>query len=392
MTSTSNPDLPIAAGPFEPAWESLRTWECPAWFRDAKLGFWSHWGPQAVPMYGDWYARHMYVPGHDQYRHHWRVYGHPSTVGYKDIVPLWKAEQFDPAALMDLFVRAGGKYFVAQAVHHDNFDNWDSRHQRWNAVNIGPRRDIVGAWRDAARAQNLPFGFSEHLGASFNWFATSKDSDPDGPYAGVPYDGNDPSYADLYHKNQGYALRSDGELRWYTDNQDYPRHWFDRIKDLIDRYEPDLLYSDGGVPYERYGLSIVAHLYNSSIARHGSNQAVYTQKDTNPAVHTIGVFDIERGQMSEAAERPWQTDTSIGDWYYNVRDVYKSPRQVLEIAGRHRQQERQSAAEHPAAPRRHDRRRRHILAQAYGGVGRAERRRDLRQPPVRGVRRGPDFS
>jgi alpha-L-fucosidase len=327
MTSTPIHDMRIADGPFSPTWESLRQFECPDWYRDAKLGFWAHWGAQSVPMYGDWYARRMYIAGEDQYRHHWRVYGHPSKVGYKDIVPQWKAEKFDPDALMRLFVAAGGKYFVGQAMHHDNFDNFDSQHNRWNSVNIGPHKDIVGLWRAAARAHGLPFGLSEHLGASFNWFAVNKDSDKTGPYAGIPYDGNDPNFADFYHRTQGHSSAQG----MFTDNQAFRRHWFDRIKDVIDTYQPDLLYSDSGVPFGEISLRIIAHLYNTSARRHaGVNQAVYTQKDADPAVYTLGVLDIERGQRNEIAEYPWQTDTSVGDWFYDVRDVYKSPQQVLE--------------------------------------------------------------
>jgi alpha-L-fucosidase len=320
----------IAAGPFAPTWESLRTFAPPAWFRDAKLGIWSHWGPQSVPMYGDWYARNMYIEGQDQYRYHWRVYGHPSRVGYKDIVPLWRAERFDPDGLMDLFVRAGAHYFVAQAMHHDNFDNFDSTHNPWNAVNIGPKKDIVALWQVAAQAHGLPFGLSEHLGASFNWFSVSKRADTSGPYAGVPYDGTDPAFASLYHQNQGYELQKDGQWFWYTDNADFQAHWFRRIKDVIDRYHPDLLYTDGGVPFGAIGLRIIAHLYNTSAARHGANRAVYTQKDPDPAVSAVGVLDIERGGQNEIAAGPWQSDTSIGDWFYNVRDVYKTPAYVLE--------------------------------------------------------------
>ncbi|MDQ4128341.1 MAG: alpha-L-fucosidase [Actinomycetota bacterium] len=331
MSSTVNGAQEIAGGPFEPTWESLRRFECPGWFRDAKFGIWSHWGPQSVPMYGDWYARHMYLEGHDQYRHHWRVYGHPSKVGYKDLVPLWKAERFDPEDLMRRFVHAGAKYFVGQAVHHDNFDNFDSRHNRWNAVNVGPEKDIVGLWREAAGAYGLPFGLTEHLGASFNWFGVNKGSDASGPYAGVPYDGNDPEFEDLYYRNRGYDLTKDGQRTWYTDNEAFHAHWFARIKDVIDSYRPDLLYSDGGVPFGETGRRIVAHLYNTSVATHGENRAVYAQKDSDPEVYTVGVLDIERGQRDEIFEHPWQTDTSVGDWFYNVRDVYKTPRHVLEM-------------------------------------------------------------
>lgn len=331
MTDTASRTLDIADGPFAPTMASLAQFQCPNWFRDAKLGIWSHWGAQSVPMYGDWYARHMYVEGHDQYRHHWRVYGHPSQVGYKDIVPLWKAEKFDPEGLMRRFVAAGAKYFVGQAMHHDNFDNFDSRFNPWNSVNIGPKKDIVALWRAAALAHQLPFGIAEHLGASFNWFAVTKDSDTSGPNAGVPYDGNNATFDDLYHDNRGYALHKDGTFLWYTDNEAFQRHWFDRIKNVIDAYEPDLLYSDGGIPFGDLGMQIIAHLYNTSAAKHGTNQAIYTQKDTDPSVHVVGVLDIERGQMNEIAERPWQTDTSVGDWFYNVRDVYKTPQLVIEM-------------------------------------------------------------
>ncbi|MDQ2732888.1 MAG: alpha-L-fucosidase, partial [Armatimonadota bacterium] len=327
MPSPPTSNFEIAPGPFDPTWESLRTFECPDWFRDAKFGIWSHWGPQAVPMYGDWYARHMYVEGHEQYRHHWRVYGHPSKVGYKDLVPTWRAENFDPHGLMDLYVAAGARYFVGQAMHHDNFDNFDSQYNKWNSVNIGPQKDIVALWKEAAQAHGLPFGLTEHLGASFNWFGVNKSSDKSGPHAGVPYDGVDPAYEDLYYRNAGYSL----ERGWYTDNEEFHTHWFNRIKDVIDKYQPDLLYSDGGVPFGEVGQRIVAHLYNTSAAKHGQNRAVYNQKDTNPEVYTVGVLDIERGQMNSIAEHPWQTDTSVGDWFYNVRDVYKTPQHVIEM-------------------------------------------------------------
>jgi alpha-L-fucosidase len=320
--------MDIEKGPFEPTWESLRTFECPDWFRDAKFGIWSHWGPQAVPMYGDWYARHMYVEGSDQYRYHIRKYGHPSRFGYKDIIPLWKAERFDPDGLMDLYVKAGARYFVAQAAHHDNFHNWNSSRHPWNAVQMGPGKDIVALWQAAARARGLPFGFSEHMGATFTWFKPNKGADKAGPYAGVPYDGSDPSHESLYLPNQNA-----GELRgeWYTSDPWWHEKWFGYAKELIDVYQPDLLYSDGGVPFGTYGLNIVAHLYNTSARRNGRNQAVYTQKDRNVEVFSVGVFDIERSQQPDISPYVWQTDTSVGDWFYNVRDVYKTPRQVAEM-------------------------------------------------------------
>jgi alpha-L-fucosidase len=318
-------DTTIQTGPFDPTWESLRTYETPDWFRDAKFGIWAHWGPQCVAMCGDWYARRMYQPSDWLYHHHWRVYGHPSKFGYKDMIPLWQAERFDPEALMDEYVAAGAHYFVAQAVHHDNFDNWNSTHHRWNAVNMGPKRNITRLWQDAAARRGLRFGVSEHLGAAFSWNKYNKGADAEGPYAGVPYDGNDPAFEDLYLPNQG------DPHDWYTDNPWWHARWFARMKDLIDQHQPDLFYSDGGVPFGEVGLRLIAHLYNSSAARHGANEAVYNQKDTNPEVYRVGVLDIERGQRQQIAPEPWQTDTCVGGWYNDSRLIYKTGDHVIEM-------------------------------------------------------------
>ena len=325
-------NVEIAKGPFEPTWESLRKFECPEWFRDAKLGIWAHWGPQCVPMYGDWYARNLYMEGHDQYLHHWRVYGHPSKHGWKDIVPLWKAEAFDPEGLMDLYAKAGAKYFVAQAVHHDNFDNWDSKHNRWNAVKVGPKKNIVRLWQDAARRRDLPFGITEHLGATFTWWCYNKGADKAGPYAGVPYDGSDPEYADLYLKNRP-ELRDDGKRpQWLTENPEWHAHWLARVMDMVDQHKPDLLYSDSHLPFGETGLRAVAHLYNTSAAANGGvNRAVYNQKGTDPDMFRVGVLDIERGAQGDIAPDPWQTDTCVGGWFYDVRRKYKTPTHVIEM-------------------------------------------------------------
>jgi alpha-L-fucosidase len=324
------PDRIIEKGPFEPTWESLRQYQCPQWFEDAKFGIWSHWGPQAVPMYGDWYARQMYIEGSDQYRYHVRKFGHPSQFGWKDVVQLWKAEKFDPEGLMDLFAQAGAKYFVAQAAHHDNFHNWNSSHHRWNSVNMGPHKDIIALWQAAAKKRGLPFGFSEHMGATFTWYKPTKGADKTGLYVGVPYDGNDPAFEDLYLPNRDTGELSEGT--WYTDDPRWQAKWYEFAKELVDRYQPDLLYSDGGVPFEQYGLDIIAHLYNTSAKLHGGvNQAVYNQKNRNANVYTVGILDIERSQLPGIFPHIWQTDTSVGDWFYNLRDVYKSPKQVAEM-------------------------------------------------------------
>ena len=331
---------------FQPTFESLATRKCPDWFRDAKFGIWSHWGPQSVPMFGDWYARNMYIEGSPQYLYHLRHYGHPSKFGYKDICALWKAEKFDPDGLMKLYVKAGARYFVGQAMHHDHFFNFPSKINRFNSVEVGPQKDICGMWKTAADAEGLPFGLTEHMGASFSWWKVNKWSDSTGPYAGVPYDGTDPNYADFYFRNQEHVTddQSNTQARpWYTSNKKYRDYWLSVMDELIALYQPDLLYSDGALPFgelnaaERgneeftHGLATVANLYNTSIKKHGENRAVYCQKDRRPKIYRVGVLDLERSQLPGINPDPWQTDTCIGGWFYDVRKQFKKPAHIIEM-------------------------------------------------------------
>ena len=333
---------------FAPTFESLLQYECPAWFRDAKFGIWSHWGPQSVPMYGDWYARHMYIQDHPQYLYHVRHYGHPSKFGFKDICALWKAENFDPDGLMALYRKAGARYFVGQATHHDHFFNYASKLNRFNSVQMGPMKDISGLWKAAAEKEGMHFGLTEHLGATFSWWRTNKWCDSHGPYAGVPYDGNDPEYRDFYLDNYEHVQegedRSQTQARpWYTRNAAFRNYWLEVAKEIVDLYEPDLLYSDGALPFGlineseqgtadfSHGLQAVAHLYNTSLRKHGENRAVYNQKDRRPEIYRVGVLDIEKSQLPGINPAPWQTDTCIGNWFYDVRQVVKKPAHVIEM-------------------------------------------------------------
>ncbi|HEX8486076.1 alpha-L-fucosidase [Sphingomonas sp.] len=323
-------DLPMASGPFMPTPASLKTYQTPEWFRDAKFGIWSHWGPQAVPRQGDWYARHMYIYGHPHYEHHLKTYGHPTKHGYKDIIPLWKAEKFDPDALMALYDAAGAKYFVSMGVHHDNFDLWNSKHHRWNSVAMGPKRDIVGDWRKAALKRGLRFGVSEHLGPSYSWFSASHLYDQVWPLGGVSYDGADPRFADLYHPAHDEPFR--WGRSWYAKNPAWHRQWYNRVRDLIDSYQPDYLYTDGGIPFEIVGRTMLAHFYNQNRAKHGGSlEAVYAYKDlgTGEFYKEAGVEDVERGVMSGINPLPWQTDTSIGDWFYSDGFKYKTTTEIV---------------------------------------------------------------
>ena len=334
---------------FEPTFTSLHHYSAPEWFRDAKFGIWSHWGPQSVPMFGDWYARNMYIEGTQQYEYHLRHYGHPSKFGYKDICALWKAEKFDPDALMEKYFRAGARYFMSQGTHHDHFFNYASQINRMNSVNVGPGKDILALWKAAADKYHMPFGISEHLGASFSWWRGNKGCDKTGPYAGVPYDGNDPAYADFYHANQEHGT-DDPEncFPWYTTNEAFRTYWEKCVAEMIDCFQPDLLYTDGSLPFGthwmgdeakqgkgeneyQHGLNIVARLYNTSIDKYGENRAVYLQKDRTPEIFSVGVLDIEKSQLPGIMPAPWHTDTCIGNWFYDVHSPYKSPEQIVEM-------------------------------------------------------------
>lgn len=317
---------------FDPTFESLYTHVTPDWFRDAKFGIWSHWGPQSVAMYGDWYARNMYIEGTDQYRYHVRHYGHPSRFGFKDLCKLWKAENFDPDELMALYHKAGARFFVAQATHHDHFFNYASSVNRFNSAAIGPEKDICALWKAAADKYSMPFGLTEHLAASFSWWYVNKGADKEGPFAGVPYDGNDPEYRDFYYDNYEH---NDKNCPWMTSNKEFQEYWLRAVTEMIDRFTPELLYSDSGLPFGSGnfapGLEAVSHLYNKSIEKYGFNNAVYTQKDRSAEIYKVGVLDIEKSQLPGIQAEPWQTDTCIGNWFYDVRQDYKKPEHIIEM-------------------------------------------------------------
>lgn len=318
--------------------ESFRNYRYPDWFRDAKFGIWAHWGPQAVPRQGDWYARKMYESDirnrqtneptgkpSREYLYHVEHYGHPSKFGYKDIIPLWKAERWNPEQLMALYKKVGARYFVSMATHHDNFFLWDSKIHRWNSVQMGPMKDVVGLWQQAAKKEGLRFGISEHLGASYTWFQPSHGADKAGPMKGVPYDGANPEFQDLYHPKT-----APDDFAWLTKDSVNQQNWLACISEVIDMYRPDLVYSDGELPFGEVGRTMLSHFYNQDIIKNGGNlDAVYTCK------HLISegrwVRDIERGAMDSISVDPWQTDTSIGDWYYRTGQKYMTGAEVIQM-------------------------------------------------------------
>ncbi len=348
-------DTPLAEGPFAPTWDSLAQYQTPDWFRDAKFGIWAHWGPQCQPGQGDWYARQMYQQGSHDYDYQCVTYGHPSKAGFKDVIHQWKAESWDPDHLIGLYKRAGAKYFMCLANHHDNFDNFASSYQSWNSVALGPKRDLVGGWEKAARAAGLRFAVSVHAAHAWSWYETSQGADTTGPMAGVPYDGHltkadgkgqwweglDPQ--ELYA--QAHAPMG---LEWDWNNNGhgdlpspaYIDKFYKRTLELIDKYHPDQVYFDDTVlplyPISDVGLRIAAHLYNTNMKRHkGRLEAVLNGKVLNEQQRKCMVMDLERGVSDRIEPLPWQTDTCIGNWHYDInlyhQHGYKTVDQVVHM-------------------------------------------------------------
>jgi alpha-L-fucosidase len=353
---------PIAPGKFEPTWKSLGQYEAPEWFRDRKFGIWSHWGPQCQPEAGDWYARHMYVEGNGQNKIHVEKYGHPSEFGFKDVIREWKAEKWNPDQLVALYKRSGAQYFFAMANHHDNLDMWESKYQPWNSVKLGPKKDIIGGWAKAARAQGLPFGVSVHSAHAWSWYETAQGADKNGAKSGVPYDGKltkadgkgkwwdglDPQdlYEQAHEPSPGFENSGSVHGRWNWSggvsqpDQAYCQRFYNRTMDLINKYQPDLLYFDDTAlplwPVSDAGLKVAAHFYNTNLKRNSNvGPGVLFGKIPNEEQLKCFVWDIERGVPNKILPQAWQTCTCIGDWHYN-RDVYnrngyKSARTVIHM-------------------------------------------------------------
>ncbi len=353
--------IPTESGPFQPTWESLTRYQVPEWFRDAKFGIWAHWEPQCQPERGDWYARQMYMEGSDIYKFHCEKYGHPSKFGFKDVINEWKAEKWDPDALVALYKRTGARYFMALANHHDNFDLFNSKYQKWNSTRLGPQKDLVGGWARAAKNNGLPFGVSVHAAHAWSWYETAQRSDKMGPMAGVAYDGKliaadgkgkwwdgyDPQ--ELYAQNHPLSENSldntaiHRQWNWangvYPPSKSYCENFYNRVINLLDNYEPELLYFDDTAlplwPVNDAGLRIAAYYYNKSLKKHGNLNAVIFGKILNEQQRKCMIWDIERGHSNNIEPMPWQTDTCIGAWHYDRRvydnNSYKTSATVVQM-------------------------------------------------------------
>jgi alpha-L-fucosidase len=321
---------------FVPTMESLRQYEIPEWFEDAKLGIYMHWGPQSIPgVATTWYARWMYEQGSEGYKYHLATYGHPSQFGYKDICRLFTAAKFDQDQadrLVKLYKSAGARYVVPVAVHHDNFDMWDSKYQpRFNSVTTSGK-DVVEMWKKATEKEGLHLGVASHVARTYRWLQPSHRSDKTGPLAGVPYDGQNPEYSDLY------GAKWDDTSFWYEQRSDvgpaeFEKNFENRMIDLMDKYHPDLYYTDGGIPFQQAGLNVLSHFYNENQKwNNGKLEAVATIKlDWTP---NIAVNNYEFGYPDGVQHYQWQSDKTMGaDWYWirNATDKYKSAKEVVHM-------------------------------------------------------------
>lgn len=349
----TNENEKMAEGQYQPQWESLKKHKTPEWFRNAKFGIWAHWGPQCVEGSGDWMAREMYMEGTYAYKYHKEHYGHPSEFGFKDILPLFKAEKWDPDKLVERYKRLGAQYFFVLGNHHDNFDLWDSKYQEWNSVNIGPKKDLIDGWAKAAKKHGLPLGISFHADHAWNWYEPSQRYDINGSKAGEYYDGKltkadgkgkwwegyDPQ--NLYAQNHPMSDRSwaNNRVHWQwawgngatLPSKEYVTNFYDRTLDAINRYQPDLIYFDVTVvPFydiSDCGLKIASHFYNKN------PRAVMFGKILDEEQRKALTWDVERGAPNEIVPEPWQTCNCIGGWHYNTgiyeRGGYKKAADVI---------------------------------------------------------------
>lgn len=303
----------IAQGPHDDAWETLGT-EAPQWYQDGKFGIFIHWGPYAVPAFGsEWYPRHMYQKDEPTFQHHRETYGDQASFGYKDFIPEFRAENFDPDAWARLFRRAGAQFVVPVAEHHDGFPMYDCSFTRWKATEMGPKRDVVGELATAVRAQSMVMGASSHRAE--HWFFFN---------GGATFDSDvtDPAYLDFY----GPAQREESQ-----PSNEFLEDWLVRTCELVDKYRPQLIWFDWWIEqpaFAPYLRKFLAFYYNRSV-EWDRPVAVNYKFDAFP--EGTAVFDIERGQLSATRADFWQTDTSVSknSWSYVDDHDYKGANDLI---------------------------------------------------------------
>ena len=314
-------------GPFRPDWESLRHYEQPQWYKDAKFGIFIHWGVYSVPSAeSEWYPRNMYKPEEGAYKDFQKRFAstdpaQKDTLGYKDLIPKFRAEKWDPAAWASLFKEAGAKYVVPVAEHHDGFSMYDSGLSDWTAVKMGPKRDVIGDLAKAVRAEGLHFGLSSHRAEHNFFFDGGRD---------IRSDVNDPKYASLYGPAHAWVKgKDDGQLinDWTYVSPAWTADWLARATELVEKYKPEIVYYDWwiGQPNFRSRVQEFDAFYYNFAAAHGYT-GVVNFKDYSMDWKSA-VRDFERGQLASIEPDHWQTDTSISklSWGYIENDQYQPP-------------------------------------------------------------------
>lgn len=329
----------IGKGPFAANWNSLENYEIPQWYKDAKFGIFIHWGAYSVPAFGsEWYPRQMYIDadrrGDNFFRHHLEKYGPQKDFGYKDFIPQFKAENFDPKAWAKLFKDAGARYVVPVAEHHDGFPMYDCAFTRWDASEMGPKRDVIGELSQAVRNQGMKFGVSSHR--AFNWMFYVRDQS---------FDNADPQYADLYGRPLPFLFEGDAadyKKKFPPQDQQFKDDWLARSCELVDKYQPDVFWFDFGItpqledadfetnPYAGHLQRFAAYYYNQTSKRPAGVGVINYKWKAFP--EAAAVLDKERSKMAEIRKPFWQTDTAVSasSWGYTQNQRYKTPDRLID--------------------------------------------------------------
>jgi alpha-L-fucosidase len=327
------------SAPFHADWNSLAAYRTPDWFRDAKFGIFLHWGIYSVPAFGnEWYSRNMYIPGNPAYAHQLATYGPVTTFGYKDFIPMFRAEHFDPNAWLDLFVQSGARYIVPVAEHCDGFAMYASAMTPYNALDMGPHRDVVGELAAATRSRGLHFGVSSHTAEHWWWYgaATAIPSDVRDrtPFTNLLYGPAEPMELPTSTGVANPAKEPDpSRLQlWLPPDRSYLDTWLAGATELVDRYHPDLVYFDWWIGQPAFKPSLqqfAAYFYDRSAERNRQPVLTYKEEAMPPNVATL---DIERGQLDTLRLLPWQTDTSISvhSWGYVQNDQYRTASSLIQ--------------------------------------------------------------
>ena len=323
-------DEVINAGPYKANWKSLAEHPAPEWYRNGKFGIFIHWGIYSVPGFGnEWYSRNMYDPSRKEYHHHAQTYGPQNEFGYKDFIPMFRGEKFDPKQWISLFQEAGARYVLPVAEHHDGFAMYDTAFNRWNATLMGPCRDVLGELKEAAETAGLKFCTSTHRAEHYFFMNMGRT---------CLSDVNEDAFADFY----GPAVyRPEFDAKCMSNTTETPSaigpddnwltDWMVRTCELIDRYQPKVLYFDWWIQnhkFKPYLKKIAAYYYNRAV-QWGEEVSINYKREAFPP--GVGTFDVERGALTGISPVPWQTCTAIGkeSWGYTRHNPFKSARQII---------------------------------------------------------------